>query len=69
MASTTRLLVSDVLWVPTDDALVLAFYRDVWSVDGAPVRDRGARLLRLFPEGPSQAGRVKADELLLDPLR
>jgi hypothetical protein len=68
-ASTTRVLVSDVVWVPSDDALVVAFYRDVLSVDGAPVRDRGARLLRLFPQGPSAAGREKAGEILLESAR
>jgi hypothetical protein len=58
-----------VLWVPTDDALVVAFLRDVWSVDGVAVRERGARLLRLFPEGPSRAGRDKAAEIIVESAR
>jgi hypothetical protein len=61
---TARVLVSDVLWVPSDDSVVLAFYRDVYSVDGKPVRDRGDRLLRLFPEGATESGRVRAAEIL-----
>jgi hypothetical protein len=57
-------LVSDVLWVPSDDSVVLAFYRDVYSVDGKPVRDRGDRLLRLFPGGATASARARAAEIL-----
>ena len=39
-----RRIVSDVVWVPTGDAMVWAFFRDVTLVDGAP----GAR-----PHAPS----------------
>jgi len=61
---TARELVSDVLWVPSDDIVVLAFYRDVYSVDGKPVRDRADRLLRLFPEGATESARVRAAQIL-----
>ncbi len=51
MVQAERSLASDVAWLLTGDALVWAFYRDVRSVDGRPVSDRGARLDALFPEG------------------
>src|SRR5688572_17533548 len=44
----TRVLVSDVIWAPSDQEVVLLFYRDVYSVDGKAVRDRRDRLLPLF---------------------
>jgi hypothetical protein len=66
---TDTTLVSDVLWVPSEDALVIVFFRDVWSVDGVAVRDRADRLLRLFPEGPSARGREQAAEILQESAR
>ena len=51
-----RSLVSDVAWVPTGDAFVWAFFRDVRQVDGDPVRDREERLEQLFPPGPPSGG-------------
>jgi hypothetical protein len=57
-------LASDVAWVPTGDSLVWAFFRDVREVDGKPVRDRQARLERLFPTGPTTAGRERAQQIL-----
>ena len=62
--SAGRVLVSDVLWVPSEEPGLLAFYRDVYSVDGTPVRDRADRLLRLFPEGATAKGREQANEIL-----
>ena len=59
-----RSLASDVAWVPTGDAMVWAFFRDVREVDGASVRDREARLERLFPDGANPAGRDRAQEIL-----
>jgi len=59
-----RTLVSDVAWVPTGDAMVWAFFRDVREVDGAAVRDRESRLERLFPSGMTPAGKERALEIL-----
>ncbi len=59
-----RSLASDVAWVPTGDAMVWAFFRDVREVDRASVRDREARLERLFPSGMTLAGRERAQEIL-----
>jgi hypothetical protein len=59
-----RTIVSEVAWVPTGDAFVWAFFRDAREVDGAPVRDRAARLERLFPTGMTPAGRERALEIL-----
>src|SRR5262245_10397772 len=58
-----RLLVSDVLWVPTGDSVLLAFYRDVWSMDGRALRERDQRLLRLF-QAPDRAGRDRVGEIV-----
>jgi hypothetical protein len=44
--------------------MVWAFFRDVRDVDGAPVRDRDARLERLFPAGSTPAGREHAQQIL-----
>ena len=63
-ARVRRSMTSDVAWVPTGDPLVWAFFRDVRDVDGAPVRDREARLERLFPSGPTPAGRERAQQIL-----
>ncbi len=59
-----RSLASDVAWVPTGDPMVWAFFRDVRDVDGEPVRDREARLERLFPSGPTPAARERAQQVL-----
>jgi hypothetical protein len=59
-----RTIVSEVAWVPTGDAFVWAFFRDVREVDGAPVRDREARLEQLFPSGMAPAGNDRALEIL-----
>jgi hypothetical protein len=64
-----RSLVSDVAWVPTGDAFVWAFFRDVREADGDPVRDREARLERLFPSGVTLAGRARALEILEESAR
>ena len=59
-----RSLASDVAWVPTGDAMVWAFFRDVREVDGAAVRDREARLEQLFPSGLTLAGKERAQQIL-----
>lgn len=59
-----RSLASDVAWVPTGDAMVWAFFRDVHEVDGGSVRDREARLEQLFPSGVTPAGRERAQQIL-----
>ena len=64
MHRTKRVLASDVAWVPTGDAMVWAFYRDVRSVDGQAVRDRSARLEALFPEGQTPAANARALQIL-----
>jgi hypothetical protein len=48
--STRRELVSDLLLVKPIGANVYVQYRDVYTVDGAPVRERTDRLSRLFLE-------------------
>jgi hypothetical protein len=58
-----RRIVSDVVWVPTGDAMVWAFFRDVTSVDGAPVPDRTHRLEKLFAQGATADARRRAAEL------
>ena len=59
-----RTLRSDVIVTNAGEDVWVAF-RDVFEVDGRPVRDRDARLQRLFVETPSQAmvqGRRIMDE-------
>jgi hypothetical protein len=63
-ARARRSLDSDVAWVPTGDPMVWAFYRDVRSVGGEPVRDRTARLEALFPLGWADAARDRAQKIL-----
>jgi hypothetical protein len=60
----SKTLDSDVLWVPGGDPLNWAFYRDVQSVDGKPVRDREERLARLFAGGVSSAAREEAGRIV-----
>lgn len=62
---TRRQLVSDVMLVrpaPSDDWVQ---YRDVFEVDGAPIRDRQERLTRLFlepsPSAAAQAARIQEE--------
>lgn len=59
-----RNLVSEAAWVPTGDALVWAFFRDVLTVDGRPIPDRTARLQRLFSGGPTPEAREQAAAIL-----
>ena len=65
----TRVLVSDVIWAPSDQEIALLFYRDVYSVDAKAVRDRGDRLLPLFASGPIERGREKAKQVLNESAR
>jgi hypothetical protein len=59
-----RRIVSEVVWVPSGDAMVWAFFRDVVSVDGAPVVDRANRLEELFSSGVTPDARRQAGQLL-----
>ena len=63
-ARVRRKTVSDVVWVPTGDAMVWAFFRDVVSVDGSPVGDRAKRLEGLFAYGATIGARRHASQLL-----
>lgn len=58
-----RRIVSDVVWVPTGDAMVWAFFRDVVAVDSAPVADRTQRLERLLAQGLTADVRRRAAEM------
>ncbi|MCX6539567.1 MAG: hypothetical protein NT151_11640 [Acidobacteria bacterium] len=51
----TRTLVSDYLLVQVPGLSEWLPFRDVYSVDGVPVRDRNDRLLKLFVESPAYA--------------
>jgi len=51
----TRTLVSDYLLVQVSGASRWLPFRDVYSVDGTPIRDRSDRLLTLFVESPPDA--------------
>jgi len=59
-----RDLLSEVVWVPTDDAFVWAFYRDVVAMDGRALGDRAARLQQLFSGGPTAEARERAQTIL-----
>ena len=50
-----RELVSDYLLVRVEETGEWAAFRDVFSVDGKPVRDRDQRLARLFLQAPGNA--------------
>jgi hypothetical protein len=52
-----RHLKSDLLLVATGDDIGWTQYRDVFEVDGRPVRDREARVKKLFIENPAEAWR------------
>jgi hypothetical protein len=64
-----RELVSDVVWVPTGDAFVWAFFRDVLAVDGRPVEGREGRLYELFSGGPARQARDRAQRILEESAR
>lgn len=51
----SRTLVSDYLLVAVSGSGQWLPFRDVYSVDGVPVRDRSDRLLKLFVESPADA--------------
>jgi hypothetical protein len=63
-----RDLKSDVLFVRTPDADVWLQFRDVYEVDGKPVRDRAERLAKLFLE-PSRSVRKQADDIAAESAR
>jgi len=69
VARERRELVSDVVWVPTGDPLVWAFFRDVLSVDGRPVEGREGRLYELFSVGPAREARDRAQGILEESAR
>jgi hypothetical protein len=50
-----RTLVSDFLLVRLEETQDVVGFRDVFSVDGVPVRDREERVSRLFVESPATA--------------
>jgi hypothetical protein len=64
-----RRTVSEVAWVPAGGAIVWTFFRDVVSVDGDPVPDRGKRLEPLFAAGATADVRRQAEALLKDSAR
>ncbi len=64
-----RELASDVVWVPTGDPLVWAFFRDVLEVDGRPIPDRTARLQQLFSGGPTPEAREQGARILEESAR
>lgn len=51
----SRTLVSDYLLVAVSGSSQWLPFRDVYSVDGVPVRNRSDRLLKLFVESPADA--------------
>jgi len=51
----TRTLVSDYLLVAVTRTSEWLPFRDVYSVDGVPIRDRSDRLMKLFVESPADA--------------
>jgi hypothetical protein len=51
-----RALVSDLLIVSLEGPGLLVQFRDVFEVDGAPVRDRDERLMKLFLQPTDSAG-------------
>ena len=64
-----RALVSDVAWVPVELESNWVFFRDVFSVDGQPVRDRTARLEKLFSGGPTLAAREQGARIRAESAR
>jgi hypothetical protein len=55
--SVNRTLVSDYLLVAVGQTSEWLPFRDVYSVDGVPIRDRNDRLLKLFVDAPADAYR------------
>jgi hypothetical protein len=53
--SKTRTLISDLMFVKVGDTWLPHVFRDVISVDGKEVRDRGDRLRKLFIDHPKTA--------------
>jgi hypothetical protein len=51
----TRTLTSDYLLVAVTGTSEWLPFRDVYSVDGVPIRDRSDRLMKLFVESPADA--------------
>ncbi len=60
-SNTTRHLKSDLLLVLTSAEAGWTQYRDVFEVDGRLVRDREARVQKLFLENPADASRLARD--------
>src|SRR6266516_5917872 len=63
-----RDLRADVLFVRTPDADFWMQFRDVYEVDGQPVRDRAERLTKLFLE-PSRSAKQQADDIATESAR
>jgi hypothetical protein len=63
-----RDLKSDVLYVRTPDADRWLQFRDVFEVDGKPVRDRADRLTKLFLQ-PSRSVQKQAEDISLESAR
>ena len=63
-----RDLKSDVLFVRTPDADYWMQFRDVYEVDGKPVRDRAERLTKLFLE-PSRSVKKQAEDIAAESAR
>lgn len=64
----TRLLLSDLVLVSVPGEPGLLGFRDVFKVDGTPVRDRDARLEKLFLH-PTAAGVAQAQAVLWESAR
>lgn len=60
-----RELVSDLMLVKPDRSTAWVQYRDVFEVDGTPIRDRGERLTELFlrpsPSADAQIARIQEE--------
>ena len=63
-----RDLKSDILFVRTPDADLWLQFRDVYEVDGKPVRDRAERLTKLFLE-PSRSVKKQAEDIATESAR
>jgi hypothetical protein len=59
-----RTLRSEVVFVKFEGSLRWMAFRDVFEVDGKPVRDRDARLARLFAGTPDPGAYDRAQEIL-----
>jgi hypothetical protein len=67
-ARQTRSLRADVLFVRAPDADVWIQFRDVYEVDGKPVRDRAERLAKLFLE-PSRSAKKQVEDIATESAR